>query len=222
MNPPLSEQLKTLKLDISTYAHLPVRDDVLAIIAMTDKEDKTLLKQWEKLNYLRKHLKILEKYIQTNEGEPLLEWLHNNRQGLSDIVLKKIGNYNDDTGGISAYYLNLQSFYDKEEEKYDGMESKASIPEDSKTIIDDLRAKRTESRKIRIKVRKIKTKDMKIDNKGYLYVTIDEPKIQPPESLPTENSPSETIKKNTKNIGIWIAGTIILVGIIYAITSPKK
>src|SRR3990167_3007178 len=130
MKPSLADQLKEAKFNFSDYARLPIKEDVLIFKkpSGSDADDDALMKQWEKLQYLQKHLKTINRYIQKNKGEKLNEWLKINNVGLSKIVLNKIGNHNNETGGISSYFFNLQNFYDIEEEKYDKVEENASIP----------------------------------------------------------------------------------------------
>lgn len=221
MKPTLSDQLKDFKLDFSDYGRLPIREDVIVFDASDAEKNKSIMKLWERLNYLRKHLKIIDRYIQHNKGETLIEWLQQTNQALSEKVLKEIGNYNNETGGISAYFLNLQDFYDKQEAMYDDAESKVTIPDDLKNAVNELRPTRLDKRKARSKTRKIKFKDMKKDNKGYFKVEIEEP-VAPAdgdvkeklegikEKLETEKKMKE-VEKKTKSIGIWIAGTLIAV-----------
>lgn len=224
MKPSLADQLKEVKLDPSDYDRLPIREDVLVM-----KNMKTIMPQWEKLNYLQKHLKTLSRYIRKNKGEKLSDWLHANHESLSLIVLKKIGDHDNSTGGISAYFLNLQNFYDEEEEKYDKMEEEGNPPADLDRIIKEMRGARSEKRSNRRKVRKLKWKDLESDGKGYLVLSDEEPTdpAEPApdskgdkkdEKTPDQNKPSEeavatgeVIVKQRKKIGIWIAGTVIAV-----------
>lgn len=227
MNPSLADQLKDVKLDTSDYSRLPIREDVL-VFKKNDKEDKDLLKQWEKLHYLRNHLKTINRYIQKNKGEKLYDWLRANNTGLSKMVLDKIGNHNNETGGISMYFLNLQNFYDGEEEKYDKMESDTSMPGDLQTIVREMMEARTEKRQLRRKARKLQMRDMKKDGKGYLYVDVEEPKKVEEVKEEKKETPKEVevvqdaIKKTKSNIAVWIAGTIITIGVISLLVSDKK
>jgi hypothetical protein len=222
MKPTLADQLKEVKLDTSTYSRLPIREDVLVM----DKDG--LLKQWEKLLYLQKHLRTINWYIHDNKGEVLGEWLKNKKQGLSNRVISEIGNHNNKTGGITVYFLNLQNFYDKQEELYDKQEEASKLPGDMQTIIFDLRKAREEKRKTRREMRKIRLRDLKKDGKGYLSIVVEEPKA--PEDVKEESKRQEpngeqiveAVKKTRKNIGIWIAGTVIVVGAIVAIANAKK
>ena len=225
MKKDILDQLKDVKLDFSTYARLPVRDDILII---NDPKEGALLKQWEKLNYLRKHLKILDEYISNNKGQTLAQWLSGWKRGLSKIVLDKIGSHNNDTGGISVYFLNLQTFYDEQEAVYDALEARAAVPADLKEPVGAMRDARAEKRKNRAVIRKAQQKDLKADNKGYLLFTVEEEPTpaseaaqeekkeddkKPPAAMP---APEEKIKKAGK-VGVWIAGVIITVTAITAI-----
>ena len=217
MKKDILDQLKDVKLDFSTYARLPVRDDILII---NDPKEGALLKQWEKLNYLRKHLKILDEYISNNKGQTLAQWLSGWKRGLSKIVLDKIGSHNNDTGGISVYFLNLQTFYDEQEAVYDALEARAAVPADLKEPVGAMREARAEKRKNRAVVRKARQKDLKADNKGYLLFTVEEEPAAAEEEKKEEEvpkkeeekktTPEEKIKKAGK-VGVWIAGIVITV-----------
>lgn len=219
MRPSLKDQLAGIKLDFSTYSKLPIREDVLVFdnSSPDDKEKKAILAQWEKLNYLRTHLDRLNQYIQKNHGESIGDWLARNNIGLSKVVLEKIGSHNNSTGGISAYFFNLQNFYDQEEQKYDEMEAKAKMPSDISNLIGDLRNRRYEKRLERREMRKLKMKDMKADGLGYLQIVVDEPEVVAADEAPqSEIKKSEVavalaVKKVHGNISIWIAGAIIVV-----------
>lgn len=232
-----AEKLSGLTLDFKSYGKLPMRDDVY-LIEQPDPEDnkkKTLLKQSEKLISLRKHLDTIDKYIRLNKGEAIDDWLLENKLSLSDFVLKKLKGHNNNTGGISAYFYNLQNFYDEQEAIYDKMESVSEIPADFKNALDILREERGEKRKTRSEERRLLVKDMKKDGKGYLEIEIEEePTVE--ESVSKEESEklknggektiteqTEKIKKTTKNIPIWIAGTIIFVtGVMVFVSSTNK
>lgn len=225
MKPSIADQLKEVKLNFSDYFRLPMREDVLVFNSADG-----IVKQWEKLLYLQKHLKTINRYIEKNKGEKLNDWLKTNNAGLSKIVLDKIGNHNNETGGISSYFFNLQNFYDIEEEKYDKMEESASMPDDLQNVISELRNKRTEKRTIRRKTRKLKMRDMKADGKGYLYVDVEEPPMQEEKKDETTNTEIkkaeekvvDAVNKGRKNIMVWIAGITISIAVISIITSDKK
>lgn len=217
MNPDLKTQLGSLTLDFSAYGKLPIREDVL----LAESGDGPLMKQWEKLQYIRKNLSILNRYVVSNKGEKIAVWLKDNKEGMSPVVLEKIGAHNDETGGISAYFFNLQNFYDEQEALYDSMEAKDKFPDDVKKIAYDLRRGRAEKRVARRVIRKGKMKDLVADNKGYLKYEIEEPTVvavdggekAPAVVVPTEEEKKvgEAIVKSKKKIMIWIAGTLIAV-----------
>lgn len=174
----LAEKLKEVKIDYSAYGTLPIREDAYLIqpASEEDKKNKTLFKQWEKLNYIRKNLKILDRYIKTSGSEKLTDWLKKNNVGMSTVVLEKIGSHTNETGGISAYFFNLQKFYDEQEIIYDIKEALAHVPADFSGAIDAMRKEREEKRNGRGKTRKLFIRDMKLDGKGYLNI---------PEEMPT-------------------------------------
>lgn len=249
----LKEQLagKT-QLDYSAYGNLPIREDVYVIKEnkKEDAQEQKLLKQWEKLNYIRKHLKIINKYILSGSEAILNDWLKENKQGISDLVRNKIGGYNNTTGGISAYFLNLQNFYDEQEKIYDAIESDSSPAEDIKRVVFNMRQTRGDKRKNRGVARKITIKNLKADGKGYLFVAMEEApatsekvestikkaaddakeavkdeKNATSENVVVSNKDKEEIKKTGNNIGVWIAGTLIFVAsvaAIAAIATPTK
>lgn len=227
MKPDLATQLKEAKLDYSGYGRLPIREDVL-VFRKGNEENKDIMEQWEKLSYLQKHLSTIDRYIQRNKGEKLGDWLKSNNIGLSKIVLDKIGNHNNATGGISAYFLNLQNFYDQEEEKYDRMEMDSNVPADIKNIAEDLRKTRAEKRQMRRKTRKLKMRDLQADGKGYLQVDLEEPAVVKEEVVPTteekksEEKVEEAVKTTKRNIGIWVAGTVISLTVIAMIANSKS
>lgn len=224
MKESLADQLKTIKFDFSDYSRLPIREDVM-VFKKDNHDDKEIMKQWEKLIYLQKHLKTIDRYINKNKGETLSQWLKDNNTGLSKMVVDKIGSNNDSTGGITMYFLNLQNYYDGEEEKYDSMEMSAKMPSDLERIVKELRDARIEKRQNRKKARKIKMKDLKTDGKGYLYVESEEPTNEVPNEVKKEektDSVVAAVKTSKKNIAIWIAGTTILVGVAAYIMTDKK
>ena len=223
-NTPLADLLKDVKIDFtSDYGRLPIREDVLVF-----NPNEAVMKQWEKLHYLQKHLRVIDKYIQHNKGETLNEALKARNIGLSKNVTDKIGNHNNKTGGISMYFLNLQNFFDLEEEKYDKMEGNVSMPGDIQNIVGELRKEREAKRQTRRKVRKLKMRDMKADGKGYLYVEAEEPKVEEKKEaeekkMEAEAAPVvEAIKKSKKNILVWIAGATIAIAAISYWAGDKK
>lgn len=224
MKPNLADQLKDLKLDFSSYARLPIREDVLIF---ENGDTKTVLKQWEKLNYLRKHLQTIDRYIQNNKSEILNDWLKANNTNLSQHVLDKIGSHNNATGGISAYFYNLQNFYDQEEQVYDGMEAGYKMPVDLVKPVLDMRLSRKEKRENRRSVRKIKVKDMKADGKGYLTVVVEEPmKMAAADGAgqpKADTAAVENVLKSAKsNMAIWIGGGLIAITVIAIYANSKS
>lgn len=232
MKASLADQLKNIKLDFSEFGRIPIREDVLEFDRNDPDKNKSILKQWGKLNLLRKHLQILDKYIQSNKGETVLEWLQaRNEQGFAQHVLNEIGKYNNSTGGISAYFLNLQDYYDKNEQLYDDMETKVSMPDDLKNSVAALRPSREEKRKNRGKSRKIKFRDMKKNNKGFFVVEVEEPVAVEEKNADAEISEekekqiAETVKKANKKIGLYFAGAMIAItaiGVAISLSGDKK
>lgn len=225
MNASLADQLKATSLNFNDYGRLPMREDVLLF---KHKEGEIpLLKQWDKLRLIRKNLFVLNKYLQKNKGETVSEWLYDNKEHLSDNALNKIGNYNDETGGISAYFFDLQNFYDQQEQEYDFAESKNTAPADAQKAINEMRLTRSTKRKARGIIRKEKLKNLKTDGKGFLLVTIEEPPVPEPvknadgkteaksEKLVTEKKETdkavEEIRKTRKKIAIYFAGAVFLI-----------
>lgn len=219
MNPSLADQLKNVKLDSSDYSRLPIREDVLVF-----KDSANVMKQWNKLVSLQSHLKVINRYIQRNKGEKLNDWLKTNNLVLSRNVLDKIGNHDNATGGISAYFLNLQNFYDGEEEKYDAMEENGGVPDDLQRILKEMRDARAEKRATRRKVRKLKLKDLKADGKGYLIVNVEEPEApkEEPKKTVEEKKLEDAVKGAGKNIGKWVLIAVGSVAVLALIANSKE
>lgn len=222
----IAEQLKGLNLNFKSYGQLPIREDVL-VIQHPDAEiakKKGVLKQWEKLKYLREHLQTIDRYLKKNKGETIREWIKANNEGLSKMVLDKIGDHNDSTGGISVYFLNLQNHYDEAEEYYDKIEKESKLPKDLVVVIPELRKEREKKRGARRKERKIRLKDIKTNGKGYLVVQVPEAPENNAEASDTEpeqiqktaeaKNKIEEATKSASNIGIWIAGITITVAVV--------
>ena len=226
-------KLKEAKLDYSAYGKMPIPEEVLSI--EEDKDNRRTYKQWEKLNYLRKHLRILDQYIRTNMGESINDWLAANRCGLSDHVIKKIGAHNNATGGISAYFFNLQHYYDEQEHLYDNMEATAKMPPDVHRELAPMRDGRRDKRKNRREMRRIQMKGMKADGKGYLVIEVEEPvnvlhnangegdggtertvEENKPLDSPVEHKdkPAAAVRNMKSTIGIVIAGAIITITVL--------
>ncbi|PCJ55965.1 MAG: hypothetical protein COA79_20360 [Planctomycetota bacterium] len=245
MNDSLADQLKNIKLDHRAYGTLPVRGDLFIISKEQENKDdaKALQKNWQLLNYLRKQLMILDKYIQDGGQDTLGDWLSENSEGLSDHAYKTLATHDNQTGGISAYFLNLQKKYDTEEAAYDNLERKAAMPGYLKEEIKAFRDERAEKRKIRAKIQKMRFKGMKKDSKGYLFYSLEDP----PQALETtENAEGDEEKKEESDekkeggseeknelameevgdrIGIAIAGFTIFigaVGVAWAVSGKGK
>lgn len=231
------EQLKNIKLDFETYGNLPIREDVIILRNKAGEINKDIFHQWEKLTYLRKNLVVLDRYINDNSGLILKDWLAINNISISNEVIKTCGNHSDTTGGISAYFLNLEHFYNEQEAIYDSFEENSIIPEDIKKAFNKIREERIEKRKNRSAVRKIKLKDLKADNKGYLSVDFPEEEIvaekefaangetevkQDPEKIVKEASQVLENKKPKSNAGKWLLLTLTLGGIGFAIYKSKE
>lgn len=225
MNNLLKEKLAGVSLDFSTYANLPVREDILLIRELNNNEE--ILKRWEKLNYLRKNLHTLDRYIKTNKGETLKDWLTAEKAGMSQPVMEKIGNHNDATAGITVYFLDLQNFFNEEEALYDALEEKMKVTPDFAPGIKRMREERMEKRKNRIVTRKKQLKDLKTDNKGYLVVEIEEEAPVHNANGPAEQATTEQVEEIQKlksgrgKVGIWIAGVTLAVTVIYVATKSK-
>lgn len=232
----LSDKLKELKLDYSTYGSLPQRLDVLAIIVPDGKPQSGLVNQLDKLFYIRKHLQKVDDYIKSGTKDPINIWDANTKAGLSTKVLSELKGHNNETGGISKYFYNLQKLYDDQEAIYDKMESECRVPEDTKSVIEKLRSERGEKRKTRSDLRKILVKDLKKDGKGFLYIEVEkEPGVEDLKKQDQNNASgkeddaveikneTEKIKKSTKKIGIYFAGfTVVLTLVAVAIAATNK
>ena len=232
MNNLLKEKLSSIKLDYSTYGNLPIREDVVLIREINGNDE--ILKRWEKLNYLRKNLHTLDRYISGNKGEALKEWLVANKTGMSPPVMEKIGNHNNETGGISAYFFDLQNFFDEEEAIYDALEGKLKVSPETDPGTKRMREEREQKRKNRVVTRKKHLKDLKTDNKGYLILEIPEeepvhmnadgPKEEPKKEEATKEQVEQVteIKNKRGKVGIWIAGITLFVGVVYVATKGTK
>lgn len=233
----IAAQLKNIELDFSAYGTLPIREDVLLFVPKNEEQKKSqaILKLWEKLRYLRNHMRALDEYLKKNTGETISEWRKKHNAGFSAKVLEAIGPYNNSTGGISAYFFNMQNFFDEQEELYDKMESEATLPADCEVTIPRLREQRKHKRKSRRIIRKDKVRKLKQDGKGYLEVHLgDEAEVKPTEEklsadaaeIKAEETKVEeataAIVKKTSNIGVWIAGTVIFVAAVVAIAAVSS
>ena len=177
----IGDKLKDLKLDYSAYTNLPSYADIILVKQNNEEDNKKqlLIEKWRKVNYIRKHLKIVNDYIDNNKGETVNDWCAKNGHGLADHVKKEIGEFNNETGGISSYFYQLQNFHDLEETEYDKMEADSTAPPEIKKAIDGLRDERGKKRTTRTGLRKKLVKDLKKDGKGYLVMEIEkEPAVQ--------------------------------------------
>lgn len=232
MNDTLAGQIGEIKFDFSDYGQLPVKNDIIVLSkAQPPEQCEIIYKQWETLNYLLKNLQTLNEYLQTNKGETLNAWLAQTKSGISKSVVAKLGNHTNKTGGITAYFLNLQKIYNEEEAKYDNYEKKASVPDYFQGDAMNMQLRRLEKRKNRTASIKIQFRDLKKDDKGYLYVNLDEPEIikteeAAPEQKKTYADDSDTeipakpavniVKKEKSNVGIWVAVSVIAIVLIFA------
>jgi len=249
MKPTLAEQLRGIKLDYQEYGRLPIHEDVLVFGVKKNEDgkivsDRELLRQWKKLNLLRKNLKILNSYIQQNKdnkGETLNGWVaRTGNRGISHLILKQIGDHTNETGGISAFFLNLQNFYDLQEEKYDALEMASQVSGDMEKSVLAMRDARQAKRRTRKKARKLKFKEMNTDGKGYLLIAAEEPTIEAPEAKkepqgksepdkkdgggesPKNDAADKAMKKVKRNMQILVAGTIITVAVVATVAALTK
>ena len=209
----LKEKLKYDPIDLRAYGQLPQREDILFYAEqLPDEKAQALIKQWEKLNYIRKNIKIVDNYINTNKGETFSQWLtdKNETKNVNPHTLETLGGFNDATKGISVYALNLQKRYDDEEAKYDTMENDKDVAEFDRKDTEKTRTDRGDKRDNRKSVRSIKLKDFKKNDQGYLLVEEEEPttkkeevKVEPKKEIKTESKPlevkKEEVKTNNKN-----------------------
>lgn len=231
----LADKLAGLKLDYEDYGQLPIRLDVLAFTPPNGKSIEPIVAQFDKLLYIRNHLKKIDEYIKANTKVPINEWNATHGKALSTTVLSKLKGHNNETGGISAYFHDLQAIYDSEEATYDSMEAQCKITDGTKGSIDDLRGGRMEKRKTRGDERKILVKDLKKDGRGFLFVEVeeapakDDKKDEEKKEVSADGNKDgakiqeevEDIKKDTKKIGIYVAGFIVTLTVVIAIASAS-
>lgn len=234
----LADKLAGLKLDFEDYGQLPMRFDVQALSAPEGKKIEAVLAQFDKLLYIQKHLNKIDEYIKSKSKEPINEWDAKNKAGLSTQVLSKLKGFNNDDGGISMYFHDLQKIYDDEEAMYDKMESQCKITDGTNKMFEDLRSERVEKRKTRASERKILVKDLKKDGKGFLFVEVEDAPVDnkketvlsatgEKEGIKKDKvseeikEEAEKIKKTTKNVGVYIAGFIITLTVVIAVASAS-
>lgn len=229
----LAEKLKNAlsnnTKDNSQYGKLPSYEDILII-----KSDP-LRKQWDKLNIIRKNLLILDKYVKYNKGESLIGFLKKEGEsGMSKLVLDKIGDKNDETGGIKAYFLSLQKHYDDEERKYDNLEIQVKNKDSAKDNINSFMIGRIDKREIRSKLRNSELKKLKDSKMGFFKQ--EEPKdlsangYQTSKDVSIQKTISEKNKVETpqdkinraRKIVVSLAGVGILIGVGTAIYNSFK
>lgn len=224
----LSKALSSKVKDNSEYGKLPTYEDILLI-----KSEQPIRKQWDKLNLIRKNLLILNRFLKNNKRESLNAFLKNsNELGMSKMVLDKIGNKTDETGGIKAYFLSLQKLYDSEEMKYDEMEIKSKIDDSIDSAVRSSRESRMDKREIRRKIGKDRMKKLKDSGKGFFKQ--EEPqdltKAVVPANYLDKNADGSDNKKETpeekinraRKIVVSLAGVGIVIGVGFAIHSAFK
>lgn len=234
----LADKLSSLKLDYEDYGQLPMKFDVQALSPPDGKKIESVLAQFDKLIYIQKHLKKIDEYIKSKSKEPINEWSAVNGKVLSTNVLSKLKGHNNETGGISAYFHDLQAIYDQEEAAYDKMEAQCKITDGTNKTFVDLRMGRESKRQTRSSERKILVKDLKKDGKGFLFVEVEDAPVadkaetvlsatgEKEEVKPVKDKvaeeikeEAEKIKKTTKNVGVYIAGFIITLTVVIAVAS---
>lgn len=232
----LADKLAGLKLDFEDYGEFPNRMDVQALVAPNGKSTNDVLQQYDKLAYIQKHLNKIDEYIKSKTQEPINDWDARTKAGLSTKVLSKLKGFNNKDGGISMYFHDLQTIYDGEEAMYDSMEAQCESDVDSKNMFESLRNDRLVKRKTRSDERKLLVKDLKKDGKGFLFVEVENAPVkdEAKEESAKENKPADgekevidekvkeetdKIQKNSKRIGVYIAGFTIAVTVVIAIAS---
>lgn len=172
----LADQLKKLSptFDFNDYGKLPGKELICNAAAtipeMAAQDD--LVNQWSKLQYLADHLEALDKYIQENSNETLIDWTQRLNLVMAPHLIAEIGKFDNKTGGISVYFLKLQQIFDEQEEIYDGMESDPYIMNEYANELNPLRANRDKKRKQRRDARKMQYKELKKDSKGYFVINL--------------------------------------------------
>ncbi len=232
-----ADKLAGLKLDYEYYGRLPMRMDVQALVAPDGKNTADVVSQFDKLQYIREHLKKIDDYIKAKTNVPINEWSAKNNKNLSTKVLSKLKGHTNETGGISKYFHDLQTIYDSEEALYDKMEADCKSDEASNKMFYGMRADRDEKRKTRSAERKLLVKDLKKDGKGFLFVEVEEAPVAKEEVKKEEKENEhaadgdskekiekevDKIQKTTKNVGIYIAGFTILLTAVIVVASATK
>lgn len=233
MKPSIKEQLSTLNFNFGAYGPMPIADDVLLF------KNQPIFKKYQDLYYIRQNLKTLNDYLKQNKGETLNDWLKQYNQTLSVNITGQVGKYNNNHGGISGLFYNLQNMYDIEEANYDAMESQLSVGDISvRNDLNKMLGQRVAKRRNRSTMRKKLVNNLKTNNLGYIVVDIESEapaqnaagpqpnnteKTEVNSTPAPENKEAETTNTNKpaqpnnitqvkrKNIGIKIAGTILFV-----------
>lgn len=203
MNPSLSDSLAALKpkLDFSSYGKLPSKKEIQSF-ADTFPSDKTKELQllWNKLNHIRKHLRIINDYLdyaaQNNHKIDVFSvWCENKYkddkrfQSIDDTIITQIGNYDNSTEGIRVYFLKLEQIYDDFEMKFNQIECELlkdlSLHNEAKKKglvipVDNLlevQSKRVMKSKERKEIRNQRYKHLRKDKKGYFILPMPTPEI---------------------------------------------
>lgn len=232
-----ADKLSGLKLDFEAYGQLPSRNDVLVLDVPEGKDPEALVKKLDQLLYIGSHLRKINDYIESGTKESINEWDGRTVAGLSTKVLSDLKGHNNETGGISAYFYNLQNKYDEYEAVFDEMEAACTVSEDIRDLIPRLRAGREEKRKTRRELRKVMVKGLKKDDKGYLYIETEEPPVETekkgtdasPDTEPkkdasekTESIDGVTLKKKISSKTVTVAGIAILLTVVIAVAVTSK
>lgn len=230
MNASLKDQLKDVPNEVHEYGRLPQREYVLVV--QINAND--ILPIWDRLNGVKKNLRVLSRYIETNKGEGFADWVQASSAPAAQKVLTAIGNRNNDTGGVSAYYYDLQRFFDSEEQKYDDLESTTAVPNDIRQILMELRFERNQCRTSRKVIRKVKMKELKDAGKGEFPKQV-KPTVQAP-NIVTDKVLSATGADKTiplipvevvtptpsNNLAKYIAVAVVIGVVIYGVTMVIK
>lgn len=238
-NTAFADKLSGLKLDYEAYGQLPSRNDVLVLDVPEGKDPDALVKKLDQLLYIGSHLRKINDYIESGTKEPINEWDGRTVAGLSTKVLSDLKGHNNETGGISAYFYNLQNKYDEYEAVFDEMEAACIVPEDIRELIPRLRAGRGDKRKTRRELRKVMVKGLKKDDKGYLYIETEEPPVETktetkgtdasPETEPKKDASDKkegiegvALKKKISSKTVTVAGIAILLTVVIAVAVTSK
>lgn len=233
MEKTLGEQLSEIKLDKRVFGKLPLREGMVEIDRVAP--DFKLYDHWKNLNYLRKHLYIIDKYLQGNKGETLNGWLMNTGQFLSTKVVEAIGGFNNNKKGITLYFLNLQQIYDEKEKQYDTAEAaclnSVQMPHEIRDEFRMYNDERTQKRDERKSFRNFHFKHLRKNKEGFFELSVPEVEINPSDKMVNNKQVIEETKINynaggeeakaviekskESHIGIYIAGAVIFIAGIF-------